>query len=81
MSIVPDIKFPLKRDQVVDVKEIKPGYWLFELRAGPKAHISRWVATNSDGQPVTRLATATLYVDAEPTEGEYVEIIGFAALS
>jgi hypothetical protein len=35
-------------------------------------------ATNSDNQPVTRLATVTLYVASEPIEGEYVEIIGFA---
>jgi hypothetical protein len=28
---------------------------------------------------VTRLATATLYVVSEPTDGEYVEVIGFAA--
>ena len=35
-------------------------------------------ATDSAGQPVTRLASATLYVASEPTEGEYVEIIGFA---
>lgn len=46
----PDIKFPLKRDKVVNTREIRPGFWLFELRAGPKAHISRWVVTDSAGR-------------------------------
>ena len=53
----------------VDTDGLVSGCYMFTVRAS---------ATNSDGQPVTRLATATLYVDAEPTEGEYVEIIGFA---
>jgi Flp pilus assembly protein TadG len=54
----------------VDTDGLASGCYLFTVRAH---------ATNSDGQPVTRLATATLYVVSEPTEGEYVEIIGFAA--
>jgi Flp pilus assembly protein TadG len=54
----------------VDTDGLASGCYMFTVRAH---------ATNSDGQPVTRLATATLYVVAEPTEGEYVEIIGFAA--
>lgn len=54
----------------VDTDGLASGCYLFTVRAQ---------ATNSDGQPVTRLATATLYVVSEPTDGEYVEIIGFAA--
>jgi hypothetical protein len=54
----------------VDTDGLASGCYLFTVRAH---------ATNSVGQPVTRLATATLYVVSEPTEGEYVEIIGFAA--
>ena len=54
----------------VDTDGLASGCYQFTVRAH---------ATNSDGQPVTRLATATLYVVSEPTEGEYVEIIGFAA--
>jgi len=54
----------------VDTDGLASGCYLLTVRAH---------ATNSDGQPVTRLATATLYVAAEPLEGEYVEIIGFAA--
>lgn len=54
----------------VDTDGLASGCYLFSVRAH---------ATNSDGQPVTRLATATLYVVAEPSEGEYVEIIGFAS--
>lgn len=54
----------------VDTDGLASGCYLFSVRAH---------ATNSDGQPVTRLANATLYVVSEPTEGEYVEIIGFAA--
>ena len=54
----------------VDTDGLASGCYLFTVRAR---------ATNSDGQPVTRLATATLYVVSEPTDGEYVEIIGFAA--
>ena len=53
----------------VDTDGLASGCYMFTVRAH---------ATNSDGQPVTRLATATLYVVSEPTEGEYVEIIGFA---
>jgi hypothetical protein len=45
----PKPKFSLKRDKIVGGREIKPGYWLFELRAGPKAHISRWVVADKDG--------------------------------
>lgn len=54
----------------VDTDGLASGCYLFTVRAR---------ATNSDGQPVTRLASATLYVVSEPTDGEYVEIIGFAA--
>jgi hypothetical protein len=54
----------------VETDGLASGCYLFTVRAH---------ATNSDGQPVTRLATATLYVVAEPTDGEYVEIIGFAS--
>ena len=53
----------------VDTDGLPSGCYLFTVRAH---------ATNSDGQPVTRLATATLNVVAQPTDGEYVEIIGFA---
>jgi Flp pilus assembly protein TadG len=53
----------------VDTDGLASGCYMFTVRAR---------ATNSDNQPVTRLATATLYVNSEPTEGEYVEIIGFA---
>jgi hypothetical protein len=53
----------------VDTDGLASGCYKFVVRAH---------ATNADGQPVTRLAVATLYVSAEPTEGEYVEIIGFA---
>ena len=53
----------------VDTDGLASGCYRFTVRAH---------ATNADGQPVTRLASATLYVAAEPTEGEYVEIIGFA---
>jgi hypothetical protein len=54
----------------VDTDGLASGCYMFTVRAH---------ATNSDNQPVTRLAAVTLYVAAEPTEGEYVEIIGFAA--
>jgi hypothetical protein len=54
----------------VDTDGLASGCYLFTVRAH---------ATNSVGQPVTRLANATLYVVSEPTDGEYVEIIGFAA--
>ncbi len=54
----------------VDTDGLASGCYMFTVRGH---------ATNSDGQPVTRLANATLYVVSEPTEGEYVEIIGFAA--
>jgi len=54
----------------VDTDGLASGCYLFTVRAH---------ATNSDGQPVTRLAAATLYVVSEPTDGEYVEIIGFGA--
>lgn len=54
----------------VDTDGLASGCYLFTVRAQ---------ATNSDGQPVTRLAPATLYVVSEPTDGEYVEIMGFAA--
>jgi hypothetical protein len=49
------------------------------LASGCYMFVVRARATNSDNQPVTRLAAATLYVASEPTEGEYVEVIGFAA--
>ena len=54
----------------VDTDGLASGCYMFTVRGH---------ATNSDGQPVTRLANATLYVVSEPSEGEYVEIIGFAA--
>jgi hypothetical protein len=53
----------------VDTDGLASGCYRFAVRAH---------ATNSAGQPVTRLASATLYVASEPTDGEYVEIIGFA---
>ena len=53
----------------VDTDGLASGCYRFTVRAH---------ATNSAGQPVTRLASATLYVAAEPSDGEYVEIIGFA---
>lgn len=52
----------------VDTDGLASGCYRFAVRAQ---------ATNSDGQPVTRLASATLYVAAEPSDGEYVDIIGF----
>ena len=54
----------------VDTDGLASGCYLFTVRAH---------ATNSVGQPVTRLATATLHVVSQPSDGEYVEIIGFAA--
>ncbi len=53
----------------VDTDGLASGCYMFTVRAH---------ATNRDGQPVTRLATATLYVAAEPSDGSYVDIIGFA---
>jgi hypothetical protein len=54
----------------VDTDGLAAGCYMFTVRAH---------ATNSVGQPVTRLATATLNVVTQPSDGEYVEIIGFAA--
>ncbi|HET9416917.1 MAG TPA: pilus assembly protein TadG-related protein [Candidatus Limnocylindria bacterium] len=54
----------------VDTDGLAAGCYMFTVRAH---------ATNSVGQPVTRLATATLNVVSQPSDGEYVEIIGFAA--
>jgi len=54
----------------VDTDGLGSGCYMLQVRAR---------ATNSNNQPVTRLATVTFYVAAEPTEGEYVDIIGFAA--
>ncbi len=54
----------------VDTDGLAAGCYMFTVRAH---------ATNSVGQPVTRLATATLHVVSQPSDGEYVEIIGFAA--
>ena len=53
----------------VETDGLASGCYMFTVRAR---------ATNSENQPVTRLATVTLYVASEPIEGEYVEIIGFA---
>ncbi|HET8786659.1 MAG TPA: pilus assembly protein TadG-related protein, partial [Candidatus Limnocylindrales bacterium] len=53
----------------VDTDGLPSGCYMFTVRAH---------ATNRDGQPVTRLANATLYVAAQPSAGEYVEIMGFA---
>ena len=54
----------------VDTDGLAAGCYLFSVRGH---------ATNSDGQPVTRLVVATLYVVEQPSEGSYVEIIAFAA--
>jgi Flp pilus assembly protein TadG len=54
----------------VDTDGLAAGCYMFTVRAH---------ATNSVGQPVIRLATATLNVVSQPSDGEYVEIIGFAA--
>jgi Flp pilus assembly protein TadG len=54
----------------VDTDGLASGCYMFTVRAH---------ATNSVGQPVTRLATATLHVVSQPSNGEYVEVIGFAA--
>jgi hypothetical protein len=53
----------------VDTDGLATGCYMFTVRAS---------ATNADNQPVVRLATATIYVDAEPSDGLYVEIIGFS---
>ena len=53
----------------VDTDGLGSGCYMFTVRAK---------ATNRDAQPVTRLATATLYVNAEPSDGSYVDMIGFA---
>ncbi|MDQ4036576.1 MAG: Tad domain-containing protein [Chloroflexota bacterium] len=53
----------------VETDGLASGCYMFTVRAR---------ATNSVNQPVTRLATVTMYVASEPIEGEYVEIIGFA---
>lgn len=53
----------------VETDGLASGCYMFTVRAR---------ATNSAGQPVTRLANVTFYVASEPIEGEYVEIIGFA---
>jgi Flp pilus assembly protein TadG len=69
-SVTPSVGLGAPSTMTVDTDGLASGCYLFTVRAH---------ATNSDGQPVTRLATATLYVVEEPIEGEYVEIIGFAA--
>jgi hypothetical protein len=69
-AVTPGVGQGTPSTMTVDTDGLASGCYLFTVRAH---------ATNGDGQPVTRLATATLYVVAEPTDGEYVEIIGFAA--
>lgn len=56
----------------VDTDGLAPGCYMFTIRA---------TATNRDNQPVIRLATATIYVAAQPSDGSYVEIIGFSMFS
>ena len=53
----------------VDTDGLAAGCYLFTVRGH---------ATNSAGQPVTRLVVVTLYVVEQPSDGSYVEIIGFA---
>ena len=68
-SVVPGNGQGTASTMTVDTDGLASGCYLFTVRAQ---------ATNSDGQPVIRLVVATLYVVSEPTEGEYVEIVGFA---
>ena len=45
------------------------GCYLFDIRA---------TGTNGDGQPVTHLATVRFTVATTPSNGQYVDVIGFA---
>ncbi|MGQ0607857.1 MAG: pilus assembly protein TadG-related protein [Chloroflexota bacterium] len=53
----------------VDTDGLAAGCYKFNVRAR---------GVNGSSQPVTHLAAATIYVVEQPSEGEYVEIIGFA---
>lgn len=53
----------------VDTDGLASGCYKFNIRAR---------GTNGSSQPVTHLAVATIYVVEQPSEGEYVDIIGFA---
>ena len=48
---------------------LAPGCYRFNIRA---------FGTNGDTQPVVHLQPITLYVATEPTDGAYVDVIGFA---
>jgi Putative Flp pilus-assembly TadE/G-like len=48
---------------------LAPGCYRFNIRA---------FGTNGDGQPVVHLQPITVYVATEPTDGAYVDVIGFA---
>jgi len=53
----------------VDTDGLSSGCYKFTVRAR---------GVNGSSQPVTHLAVATIYVVEQPSEGEYVDIIGFA---
>lgn len=53
----------------VDTDGLASGCYRFAVRAR---------GVNGSSQPVTHLAVATIYVVEQPSEGEYVDIIGFA---
>ncbi|MEO7295754.1 MAG: pilus assembly protein TadG-related protein [Candidatus Limnocylindria bacterium] len=53
----------------VDSDGLASGCYKFNVRAR---------GVNGSSQPVTHLAVATIYVVEQPSEGEYVDIIGFA---
>lgn len=53
----------------VDTDGLASGCYRFAVRAR---------GVNGSSQPVTHLAVATIYVVEQPSEGEYIDIIGFA---
>ena len=53
----------------VDTDGLASGCYKFAVRAR---------GINGSSQPVTHLAVATIYVASEPSDGSYVDIIGFA---
>jgi len=53
----------------VDTDGLASGCYKFAVRAR---------GVNGSAQPVTHLAVATIYVASEPSDGSYVDIIGFA---
>jgi hypothetical protein len=53
----------------VDTDGLANGCYKFSVRAR---------GVNGSSQPVTHLAVATIYVASEPSDGSYVDILGFA---